>query len=155
MTARILIALSLVLGLSACSDGLSLNPFDWFSSRGPEKVTLTPDGGYRDSQDYRIPVQQVTALRIERTTAGAIVYATGLPPRVGYWDAELVADNDGEPVGGVLSYVFRISEPRWRQPTATPYARTVHVAQFLSHTELAGVSSIRVTGETNSMTARR
>lgn len=155
MTARILIALSLAFGLPACSGGFSLNPLNWFGSSGPEEVALTPEGGYPDSRDFRIPVQQVTALRVEKTTAGVIVYATGLPPRVGYWDAELVADNDGEPVGGVMSYVFRISEPRWRQPTGTPYARTVHVAQFISNAKLAGVSSIRVTGETNSMTGRR
>lgn len=155
MTGRILIALSLILSLSACSDGMSLNPKTWFGGGGPEKVALTPEGGYRDSQDFRIPVQQVTALRIEKTTAGVIVYATGVPPRVGYWDAELIAENNGDPVNGVISYVFRIAEPRWNQPSGAPYARTVHVAQFISNAKLRDVSSVRVTGETNSMTARR
>jgi hypothetical protein len=155
MTARILIALSLVLGLSACSDGLSLNPLNWFGSRGPTNVALTPEGGYPESRDFRIPVQQVTALRVEKTTAGVIVYVTGLPPRAGYWDAELVPENDGEPVNGVMSYVFRIAEPRWNQPAGTPYSRTVHVARFISNAKLRDVTSIRVTGATNSMTGRR
>ena len=109
MTARIFIALSFVLGLSACDNGINLNPLTWFSGNtsGVETVALEPSGGYPDDQDRRIAVAQVTALRIERTTAGVIVHATGLPPRRGYWDAELVAENNGEPVNGVMPAASR------------------------------------------------
>jgi hypothetical protein len=155
--ARILIALSLVLGLTACSGGnFSLNPFNWFSGGGGNgEVALEPADGWPTDQDRRLKVDQVTALTIERTTAGVIVHATGLPPRLGYWDAELVAENDGEPVNGVMTYVFRIATPRWATKASTPYARTVEVAEFLSNAQLRDVRSIKVVGERNSRTARR
>lgn len=155
--ARIIIALSLAFGLSACSGGgLDLNPFNWFSKPGEEDwVALEPDEGWDYSQDRRIKVDQVTDLRIERTTAGIIVHATGLPPRLGYWDAELVAENDGEPVGGVMSYSFRIATPRWNTNASTPYARSVEVAEFIPNATLRDVRTITVIGERNSRSARR
>lgn len=155
--ARILIAMSLVLGLSACSGGgLNLNPLNWFSSSSDsDLVALEPADGWDNSTDRRILVDQVTALRIERTTAGVIVHATGLPPRLGYWDATLQAENGGDPVNGVLSYKFRIATPRWATNNSTPYARSVEVAQFISNAELRKVRSIKVLGERNSRSARR
>lgn len=157
MTARKFIALGLVLALTACSNGVNLNPMTWFNvfSNDEGLVAIQPDGGWPADTDYRIAVSQVTALKIERTTAGAIIHATGLPPRLGYWDAELVAENNGEPEGGVLTYVFRISEPRWNQGQGSQYQRTVEVAQFLSNAELKNIRAIKVLGERNSMTARR
>ncbi|HHB81358.1 MAG TPA: hypothetical protein ENK83_06390, partial [Aliiroseovarius sp.] len=109
--ARIVLSLGLVLGLSACSGGnLNLNPLNWLSKPGEaDYVALEPSEGWDYSRDRRILIDQVTALRIERTTAGVIVHATGLPPRLGYWDAQLVPLNDGDPVNGVMSYEFRIA----------------------------------------------
>jgi hypothetical protein len=150
--ARILIALSLVLGLSACSGGdFSLNPFNWFAGSGEEDwVALEPAGGWDATTDRRLVVDQVTELQVERTTAGVIVRATGLPPRLGYWDAELQAENNGKPENGVLTYQFRIATPRWATNTSTPYARTVHVAEFISNAALKDVRTIRVVGARNS-----
>lgn len=157
MKARILALLGLALGLAACSNGVNLNPLTWFNalSNDPGLVALEPDGGWPADQDRRIAVDQVTALTIERTTAGAIIHATGVPPRLGYWDAELVAENHGEPENGVLTYVFRIAEPRWNQGTGTPYARTVEVAKFLSNAQLGDIRAIKVIGDRNALTARR
>jgi len=157
MTARILALLAFTTALTACSNGVNLNPLTWFGalSNDPGLVALEPDGGWPADQDRRIAVSQVTALTIEKTTAGAIIHATGLPPRLGYWDAELVAENNGEPENGMLTYVFRIAEPRWNQGTGSTYSRTVEVAQFLSNAELADIRSIRVIGDRNALTARR
>lgn len=155
---RLFIALSLVLGLAACSDGIDLNPFNWFggpSNPDDELVALEPADGYPDSLDRRLLVDQVTDLRIERTTAGVIVHATGLPPRLGYWDAELVAQNDGEPVNGVMTYEFRIATPRWATRASTPYARKVEVAEFISNVKLKSVRTIKVVGARNARTAGR
>ena len=118
-------------------------------------VVLEPADGYPDDADARDPIDRVTALRIERTPSGVIVHAEGLPPRQGYWDAELVAENDGRPEDGVVSYVFRIIPSAAGTRVGTPYSREVHVAAFLSNVALNGVSQIRVTGVQNSMIARR
>lgn len=155
--ARTIITLSLVLGLAGCSGGtIDLNPLNWFSAPGQsDYVALAPKGGYEKDTDRRLTIDRVTSLRIERTTAGAIVHATGLPPRLGYWDGELQPENDGKPVKGVVSYRFRIATPRWATNAATPYARTVQVAAFLSNAELKDVRAIRVIGANNVLTARR
>ncbi len=154
--ARILALLGLGLAVAACDTGINLNPLTWFgASSDVELVAVEPEGGWPDDLDRRLLVDQVTALRIERTTAGAIVHATGLPPRLGYWDAELVPENDGEPENGVLSYVFKVATPRWATDASTPYARTIEAAAFIPNIKLAGVRAIRVTGASNARTASR
>lgn len=155
--ARILIAAALSLAVAACENGVNLNPLTWFNwaSNDDGLVALEPAGGWPEDQDRRLVVDQVTALRIERTTAGAIVHATGLPPRLGYWDAELVPENGGEPEGGVLTYLFRIASPRWATNASTPYARSVEVAAFIPNVKLAQIRAIRVMGAQNSRTAGR
>ncbi|HCQ64703.1 MAG TPA: hypothetical protein DIU07_05790 [Rhodobacteraceae bacterium] len=154
---RISIALGLGLAVAACDTGINLNPLTWFNSLGSDEglVALEPEGGWEQDTDRRLVVDQVTALRIEKTTAGAIVHATGLPPRLGYWDAELVVENDGAPENGVLSYVFKVASPRWATTTSTPYARTIEAAAFIPNVELNGIRAIRVLGAQNSRTASR
>ncbi|MEJ2022487.1 MAG: hypothetical protein P8X43_10760 [Maritimibacter sp.] len=126
MTGRILAALSLVLGLAACDSGINLNPFTWFGGSTDEKlVAVEPSGGWPTGEDPRELVAQITALSVDRTTAGAIVHATGLPPKIGYWEAELVAENDGKPVDGVVTYRFHVWSPLWEQGTGSEYARSI------------------------------
>jgi len=130
--------------------------FGNFSTGGnSELVALHPPEGYAEDREWRESIAQVTSLKIEQTPSGVIVHAQGLPPRQGYWDAELVAENDGTAENGVLTYVFRIAPSAPGTRTGTPYSRRVHVAAFLSNAALAGVSQIRVTGAQNAMTARR
>ncbi len=152
MTARTLIAITLILGLAACES--RFNPFNWFSG-GEETVALYPEGGFPVDNDPRVVVSEVSELVVLRASGGAIIRATGIPPRQGYWDGELVAENDETPVNGVLTYVFRVAEPFVETRASTPYSRQVIVAHFISDTKLAGVSQIRVLGELNSRTARR
>lgn len=156
-TARFIIAVGLVFGVAACSNGINLNPLTWFAGSSSDEglVALEPEGGWPDDLDRRLVVDQVTALRIEKTTAGAIVRATGLPPRQGYWDAELVPENNGEPDKGVMSYVFRIATPRWATATGTPYSREVEAGAFIPNAKLRDITSIRVMGERNSLSSRR
>ncbi len=155
--ARIFVALGLSLAVAACDNGITLNPLNWFggSTSDVEMVALEPAGGWPADNDRRLLVDQVTALRIERTTAGAIVHATGLPPRLGYWDAELVAENDGKPENGVVTYVFKVATPRWATAASTPYARSIEAAAFIPTVRLAEVRAIRVMGAQNSRTASR
>ena len=153
MSGRLILVLSLFLGLSACST--NFNPLNWFSGGRDGGVVLTPDGGYPSDLDPRGLVSQVTAFKVMRTPGGAILQVTGLPPRQGYWDGELVPENDERPVNGVLTYSFRISEPPVATRAGTPFSRRVFVARFVSETRLRGVRSIRIIGANNSMISRR
>ena len=154
MSGRFLITLALGLGLSACADS-RLNPLNWFSGGKEDRIVLEPRGGYGDSADTRELIARVTSLKVLRNPEGAILQVTGLPPRLGYWSAELVAENDGKPVDGVLTYSFRIAEPPGATPRGAPNAREIIVATAVPQIRLAGVRQIRVIGASNSMSARR
>ncbi len=153
MPGRLILILSLVLGLSACAS--KLNPLNWFSGGRDAGVVLAPEGGWGDAADPRPMVAQVTELKVMRAPDGAILQVVGLPPRQGYWNAELVPENDERPVDGVLTYVFRISEPPVATRQGTPYSRRVLVAHFVSNTRLAKARQIRIVGANNALVARR
>lgn len=153
MKVRVLVLASLLIGLAGCSSRSDLNPFNWF--RPTDQVAIIPEGGFPEDNDQRILVQQVTQLRVELASGGAIIRAVGLPPRQGYWDAELVPVNDEVPENGVVSYRFRIAEPFDATRTGTPYSRQVVVAHFISDFRLRDVRRIQVIGEANSLSARR
>lgn len=153
MSARALVTLTLFLGLAACDS--KLNPLNWFSGGRDDGIVLEPKGGWADETDNRELIAQVTEFKVLRNSGGAILQVTGLPPRQGYWSAELVPENDERPVNGVLSYTFRISEPTTPTPQGSAYSREVVVARFVSQARLAGVQRIRIIGANNSMTARR
>lgn len=150
----VLIASLTVAGCGRMRDS-RLNPLNWFgrSSAGPE--TLTPEGGYA-AGDNRALVAQVLSMTVEQTPTGAIVTATGLPPTQGWWDAELVAENGGQPdEKGVLSYRFVVAAPRGTEPVSTQASREVTAAAAISAVKLAGVREIVVLGAGNSRVSRR
>lgn len=156
----VLLALSAALSLSGCDRvGESrLNPFNWFgrSEAAPAAVVQTDTGLPGDA---RVLVAEVTRLEVRQTPGGAIIFAAGLPPTQGWWDAELVPENDGFPVDGVLTYRFALAEPTPGTPAAarvsTPQSRQVTVATHLSSIRLAGVQRIVVTGAGNSRAVSR
>lgn len=143
---------ALVVTLTAC--GGSAN-FNLFNSNRVKEVAIIPEGGFLEDQENRGLVAQVAELQILRAQGGAIIRAKGLPPRLGYWDAELVPENFERAEDGVLTYMFRITEPYYRTQTGRPKQREVYVGHFVSDTKLQGVRTIRVVGEQNSRTARR
>lgn len=152
-------ALVLTLALSGCGFGQSrLNPLNWFGSSQAE--TLEPEGGYPviDGDDRNM-VAQVTALEIKRTLDGAIVTARGLPPTQGYWDAELVPEDKGRPVDGVITYHFLLREPPAGSPAAgrvmTTESREIVAGAFINTTRLANTSKIVVIAAGNSRSISR
>lgn len=163
MKSPIVAVLTLSLVLAGCS-GFSdsrLNPLNWFGkSRAGEAVTLAPDGGYGTSaSDRRVLVDQVTSLEVRRTPEGAIISAAGVPPTQGWWDAELVAENFGKPLDGVMTYRFVVAEPVPGTAVATrvltPESREVTAGAFLSNIALQTVRRIVVTGAANSRVVNR
>lgn len=154
MTSRVFISIALVLALSACSS--KLNPFNWFGGDVSDpRVAVEPRGGFVQDSDSRTLVAQVSALSVLRVSGGAVIRADGQPPRLGYWNAELVPLNDAEPENGVLSFEFRIAEPLAAQGSGTPYSRRVLVSHFVSDAKLQGVRQIRIVGASNSRSVRR
>jgi len=128
------------------------NPLNWFG-RGEAVQTVAPAQG--QGVDPANLVAQIVSLRIEQVPGGAIVRATGLPPRQGYYDPELVPLNRERPVDGVLTYQFRALPPLAATRSGTPQSREVIVGRFVSSQTLAGVRSIRVAGAQNALAARR
>ncbi|MCC5988542.1 MAG: hypothetical protein JJT95_12735 [Pararhodobacter sp.] len=76
------------------------------------------------------------------------------PPRGGYSPA-LVAENNGRPVNGVLTYRFVASPPGTAQETGSERARTVTAAATISEITLEQVARIVVAGEGNSRSVNR
>jgi len=139
---------TLVLG--ACES--SLNPVNWFGNS--KSQTVVTDPAQPASTDPRPTVNQVTDMAVERVPGGAIVRATGLPGRQGFWDAALVREGE-KSESGVLTFQFRIFPPLRATEQGTPPSREITAAVFLSGQALEGVRTIVVRGATNQRSARR
>lgn len=152
LLARNLGILTLVLALASCGTirDSRINPLNWFG-RDRAVAVVTPDA--TPATEPLAP--QVLSLRVDRMPGGAIVTAVALPPTQGFWDAELVALNDGRPERGVLSYEFRLKPPATPQRVSTQVSREVVVATSLTDQQLAGVGTIEVIGATNRRSVRR
>ena len=151
MKTPVLALLMAAMVLTACGRvrDSRLNPFNWFGrcEAGAQEPAALPV-----AEDYRLLVQQVTVMQVERVPEGAIVRATGLPPTQGWWDGDLVETSFED---GVLTYEFRLTPPLTPKPAVTPKSREVTVASFLSNIRLAEVAQIVVQGEMNARSSRR
>lgn len=149
-----LLIVALTLGACGTIRESRINPFNWFGRSEP--VVVAAEGVVPGRpNDSRILVAQVTDMEVARQPGGAIIRATGLPPTQGWWDTALVAENDGYPVNGVLTYRFVIAEPLTTKPVSTPQSRELTAAVAVSDIKLAGVSQIVVVGAQNSRASRR
>ncbi|HHX89179.1 MAG TPA: hypothetical protein GX700_05285 [Paracoccus sp.] len=152
MTRPILALIALSLVLAGCS-GLRqsrINPLNWFGASSSTESALGP---MSLETDNRALVPVVTAMSIERTSSGALVRAEAQMPGQGWWDAALVAENNGRPVDGVLSYRFVAAAPR--APVAGGRAQMLVVAAPISEYLLEEISTVVVRGASNSRSARR
>lgn len=154
MRIALLAVMTALLILPACGKvrASRFNPFNW--SR-PEVTTLAPKDGYQVTPDYRQLVDQVLTVAVEPMPGGAIVRASGLPPTQGYWQAELVAENNGEPVDGVLTLRFVVYPPPDPTPSSTQFSREITVGLFLADQQLAKISRITVQGQKTALSVRR
>ena len=148
-----------------------INPFNWFGQSRSEAVQtqkntnpLIPErsGGLfaglraQDAEYLGRPFEQVTALTIERIPGGAIIRATGLAARQGYYAVQLTpATEDELPVDGVLTYRLEGVRPSKNTPVGTTPTREVIAARRITDQDLSGVRSIRVEGQLNALVSRR
>lgn len=153
MRTPLIAVLSVALLAGAC--GSRLNPVNWFGRSTGQQVATEAAPGVKPA-DPRPLVDQVVEMRVERIPGGAIVHAVGLPPRQGYWKADLVAENDGKPdAKGVLVLSFRAYEPVEPTPQGTQPSREITAGLFLSTQDLEEVRTIIVRGAQNQRTSRR
>lgn len=159
MKKPLLAALVLTVALGACSGFRQsrMNPFNWFGgSQKVAPVAIDPvTGGKLAPADTRDMVAEVETLVVERRPGGALIRATGLTPTQGWWNASLVAETDGKPVKGVLTFRFVVAAPLQATRVSTPQSREVTVATYLSNAQLDGVTQITVTGLNNARSSRR
>lgn len=149
---KTLVAAGLIATLVVAGCGASrLNPMNWFGS-DEETIAQAPAGFVEEGRPL---VTEVTQLRIERITSGAIIRATGLPPTQGFWDAELVPTNLKNLTNGELIYEFRLRAPLDPMQASTQRSREVFVATDLSAVELEGVRRVTVIGAGNRRSVRR
>jgi hypothetical protein len=155
MRVRPVLTLTLCAALAGCGDSGSsnLNPFNWFGGGSEAEITVTPEGVPIDPRPL---IDQVTNVVVERVPGGVIVRATGVPPTLGYWSADLVpADPDLRPdENGVVTLDFRALPPVTPQPAGSPSARQIVTGVFLSEQTLRGVRSIAVLAERNTRSVR-
>jgi hypothetical protein len=162
------------LTLTACGSVREsrVNPFNWFGQAQSEPVQtkkntnpLIPEkrgvglfAGLREKNNLYvgIPFEQVTNLTIERVPGGAIIRATGLAARQGYYAVQLTPANEDElPVDGVLTYRLEGVRPNKNTAVGTVPTREVIAGRQLTDQEMAGVRSIRVEGQLNALVSRR
>lgn len=149
----LLVATLLVTGCNTVRDS-RFNPRNWFGQT--EEADPRGDlGPTNTTVDHRPLVPNVGEMRIERTSSGAIIRAEAVMPTAGWWDAELVPENEGRPVDGVLTLRFVAAAPRDAVATQSVRGRTITAAYTLSNAQLDVIGSIVVTGQENSRRTRR
>lgn len=165
MKKALIAALALTLATAGCGRirDSKINPFNWFGKdRAEQAQTLAPSGGYpvKVGKPGQREVAQVASLSVDKTPAGAIITAMGLPPTQGFWDTDLVPLNDGKPdETGSVTYIFMVTPPPADSADArrvmNPQSREVSAAAFLSNQKLEGVRKIVVQGAGNARSVRR
>ncbi len=162
----------LSLTLSACGGWRDsrVNPSNWFGNSRSEPVAqpqsaaqtnpLIPEQTslFRrravDEVYEGTPVDQITALAVERTSSGAIIRVEGVTLRQGAYDVRLTSETQGEPVNGVLELTLAAVQPD-TTPQGPEQTRTVTIGRALSENDLSEITTVRVIGARNVMTTGR
>jgi hypothetical protein len=156
--------------LSACGGWRDsrVNPSNWFGNSRSEPVDESPAQTNplipENTSIFRrraveevydgTPVDQITALSLERTSIGAIIRVEGVTLRQGAYDVRLTSDTEWAPVNGVLELTLAAIQPD-DMPQGPERSRTVTAGRALSAKDLQEISTIRVTGARNVMTSGR
>jgi hypothetical protein len=109
--------------------------------------TRTP----RDLPDaVPLPVREAT---FERAYGGAILRVTGVAPTQGYFNAALVAENEGAvDAGGAMTVTFLAVPPETPEDVGPERTRLLMSGAYLSDLELRSVRAIRLVAGSQVMT---
>lgn len=159
------------LTLSACGSWRDsrANPSNWFGKSTPSEPTqvdetnaLIPQRGGKglfdgpEAVDISVPIATVTELRVDPTSTGAILVATGVAARQGAYDAQLrLNSSEEDQKNGVLAFTFRVVYPDYATAQGTERTRTITEAVNLSKQDLEGIRLIRVSAAQNARETRR
>ncbi|MCM2561341.1 DUF1131 domain-containing protein [Lutimaribacter sp. EGI FJ00015] len=160
-----LLALTLTLTLSACGTVREsrLNPFNWFGASrevpAQAQESTNPLIPQRrnllrrpEAEFVGTPLEQVTALSIERVSDGAIVRVQGMAQRADAYDIRLVPQPTER--ADELHFELQGAFPEMTRSTAR-LPRPVTVAEHLTTQDLAGIRRIRVSAASNARETRR
>ena len=136
MTVRIILLLFMAVALVGCSEAEQDEPSE------TQEISDQPARGL---------VSQIISLKLEPTSDGVIILATGLPLRQGYHDGELVPAGEDLADNSVLSFEFRATPPAEKTPAGTPASREIVAVRYVSKQTLDGVISIRVIAAANAL----
>lgn len=173
MRKPILVLLATSLFLAGCGGWRDsrVNPGNWFGQSRPAAVA-TVDGedaanpliprtrtsilARAEVEDISVLIPNITELRVERTSTGATIYATGVATRQGAYGSSLRLDPvDENTKSDVLSFTFRVLYPPYPTPAGPERTRTIREARSLSDKDLRGIRLIRVKGAQNQRETRR
>ena len=161
--------------LTACSAWQSsrVNPSNWFGNSRAVSPAEAAEATVPQAVNPLIPqtnrfarpapvysgvlIDQITDLRVEQTTEGAIIIADGLAARQGAYEARLIPIDPGSPVdaNGRLAYRFEVLYPDFATPIGPDATRRVAVARSVSIQDLAPVRVIRIDAARNTRESRR
>jgi hypothetical protein len=159
--ATAVIVLAGALALSGCNwfRNSSVNPFNWFQSSEPtnEEIDAAVALAEREAalMDGRQLIPQVISLDVMPTQYGAVVTAVGLPPTQGWWAADLIPENDGFPVEGVVTFRFVVAPAPPGKRVSTQQSRELSAGAFLPRQRLPEIREIVVLGQEGSRSSRR
>lgn len=147
MQRRMIILGGLVM-LASC--GGRLNPFNWF--RRGRKPQVVDETGFVAPIDTRGLMNRITEVKVEETSTGVILRATGVMEAQGYYDAELV----GLPLDeeGIKVFEFRIRAPEATTGPGPEVSRQITAATALSFYQLDQIAGLRVVSAQNAISVR-
>lgn len=167
----VLLATSLFLGGCGRWSDSRVNPGNWFGqSRSAAVQTVDGEASANplipqrrtsmlaraEPGDLSVLIPNITELRVERTSTGATIYATGVATRQGAYGSTLRLDPEDENTkSDVLSFTFRVLYPPYPTQAGPERSRTIREARSLSNQDLRGIRLIRVKGAQNLRETRR
>lgn len=146
-----------------------VNPGNWFGKSNSVAVATDSDAtdvnpllperqgksilAREEPEDLSVLVAEISALKVEPTPTGAIIYATGVAERQGAHEVQLRPALDSP--AGTLEFTFNVVYPEGATAKGSVHSRSVHAAVTLSDQDLAGIRTIRVNGANNARDSRR
>ncbi len=169
------IALLLVSSMILASCGFResrINPLNWFGRSEstpvqaeqqkpvnpliPRRTGLFSSRRVTQTVYEGTPIEQIADLTVERVAGGAIIRATGVAARQGYYEVQLTPANEEEEAeDGVLVYRLEALRPSSRTRVGTQPTREVVAGRAVTDQTLRNVRAIRVEGQLNARVVRR